>query len=436
MPAIAIEALLIVFLLVLNGLFAMSELAVVTSRRSRLQRRAEAGDRNAAAALELASDPAQFLSTVQIGITLVGTLAGAYGGATIAEQIAPSLGGLPVVGPHSEGLALAIVVAAITYLSLILGELVPKRIALGHPEGVARLVARPMRAVSRFGRPVVWVLTASSNLVLKLLRFRASDQQLVTTDDVRALIAQATATGAVHEDEEEILGRVLHLGDRPVAAVMTPRTSVSWVPVNAAAADLRQLVLGDTSEWVLVCERTIDDVIGVVRIRDLLRRMVAGERYDLRGSAQAPLFVPEALTMLQLMESLRSSHVPAAVVLDEFGGIEGMVTFADLVSHLVGDLASGPGPDGVADIVRRPDGTWLIDGSTAFEEMEEALGIEPAAGARRDYHTVAGLLLDELGRLPVAGESVLHQGFRFEVVQMQGQRIARIAASPERQEGR
>jgi putative hemolysin len=284
---------------------------------------------------------------------------------------------------------------------------------------------------------VVWVLTASSNLVLKVLRFRASDQQHVTTDDVRALIAQATATGAVHEDEEEILGRVLHLGDRPVAAVMTPRTSVSWVPVNASAADLRQLVLGDTSEWVLICERTIDDVIGVVRIREVLRRMVAGERCDLRASAQTPLFVPEALTMLQLMESLRSSHVPAAVVLDEFGGIEGMVTFVDLVTHLVGDLASGPGLDGVADIVRRPDGTWLINGSTAFEEMEEALGIEPAAaGARRDYHTVAGLVLDELGRLPVAGESVLHLGFRFEVVQMEGQRIARIAASPERREER
>lgn len=431
MPSIALEAFLIVLLLVVNGLFAMSELAVVTARRSRLQRRAEAGDAKSAAALDLASNPAQFLSTVQIGITLVGTLAGAYGGATIAEQIAPALSGLPFIGAHGEALALAIVVAAIAYLSLILGELVPKRIALGHPEDVARIVARPMQGVSRLGRPLVWLLTMSSNLVLKVLRFRASDEQHVTADDVRALIAQATSAGAVREEEEEILGRVLHLGDRSVAAAMTPRTSIPWLSIEASPEELRRLVMTARTDWFLVCEDTIDDVLGAVELRQALRSLAEGEVPGLEAMLRPPLYIPEALTLLKLMEALRSSEVPLAVVLDEFGGVEGMVTFTDVVSHLVGDLPSGPGDDASAEVVRRPDGTWLIAGSTALEEVEEALGIEPLRGEdRRDYHTVAGLVLDELGRLPAVGESIDYGGMRFEVLQMEGQRIARLAAQP------
>ena len=431
MPSIALEALLILVLLVINGLFAMSELAIVTARRSRLQRRAEAGDAKSAAALELASNPAQFLSAVQIGITLVGTLAGAYGGATIAEQIAPLLSRLPLVGDHGEALALGLVVAAITYLALILGELVPKRIALGHPEQVARLVARPMRLVSRFGRPLVWLLTNSSNLVLRVMRFRASEEQHVTADDVRAVIAQATAAGAVRQEEEEILGRVLHLGDRSVAAAMTPRTAIPSIPVGASPGDLRRLVMTAEADWLLLCEETIDDVVGAVDVRRALRSLAAGQAPDLTGMVRLPLYIPESLTLLQVLEALRDWEIPVAVVLDEFGGVQGMVTFSDVVVHLVGDLPTGPGEGGAPDILRQPDGTWLIAGSTAFEELEETLGIEPAQrGARRDYHTAAGMVLDELGRLPHVGEAVQFSGIRFEVIQMDGQRIARIAAVP------
>lgn len=431
MSLLLLEATLIVILLVANGLFAMSELAVVTARRARLERLAQAGDSKARAALELAAQPNQFLSMVQVGITLVGTLAGVLGGATIADNLAPILSGVPILGAYSEAASVAIVVALITYFSLILGELVPKRIALGHPEAVARLVATPMRRLARLGRPVVSVLTASTDLVLRLLRFRASDAQHVTEDDIRALVEQGTMAGAVHEEEQEIVGRVLHLSDRPVAAVMTPRTDLSWITVDATPTELRELLFEEKPSWILVCEQHIDDVIGVAGARDLLAGMVAGEPHDLRAAAQPPLFVPEALTMLRLMEELRSSETPVAVVLDEFGGVYGMVTFTDLVTHLVRDLPRGPLEVDAPDVIRRPDGTWLLDGAAPFDEIEEALGIDrPAQEARRDYHTLAGFMLAELGRLPREGDAVEYQGVRFEVVRMDGQRIVRIRAAP------
>ena len=438
MSEIMSELVIIVLLLVVNGLFAMSELAVVTARRSRLERQAESGDARARAALELAADPTQFLSTVQVGITLIGTIAGVFGGATIAEELTPILARLPALAPYSETVALALVVVMIAFLSLILGELVPKRIALGHPEAVARLVARPMRWLARIGRPVVWLLTGSTEMVLRLLRFRLPEQQHVTEDDVRALVAQATASGTVRAEEEEIVGRVLHLGDRPVAAVMTPRTDLSWVPLTAADDEVRRILLEEAPCWLLLCGDTVDDIIGVAGARDLLAGMVSGQPHDLGAAARIPLFVPEALTMLQLMEALRSSQTPVAIVLDEFGGVQGMVTFTDLVSHLVGDLSTGPA-DG-PDVLRRPDGTWLIDAGAPLEEVEEALGItRPDGDARRDYHTVGGFVLSRLGHVPRPGEHVEYQGLRFEAVQLDGPRIVRILASalrPRRPDGR
>ena len=427
MSEIAGELLIVVLLLVLNGVFAMSELAMMTARRSRLERRAEAGDGSAKAALELAADPTQFLSTVQVGITLVGTIAGVFGGAAIAERIEPFLAPLPLIGSYSEPMSVAMVIAIITYLSLILGELVPKRVALGHPETVARLVARPMRWLAGAGRPVVWLLTASTDLVLRLLRFRGADQQHVTEDDVRALVAQAKAAGSVPREEEEILGRVLHLGDRPVAAVMTPRTDLSWVGLGAGEEDVRRVLLEESPAWLLICGATVDDVLGVAGARDLLVRQVAGQAHDLAAVSRAPLFVPEALTMLRLMEALRSSETPVAIVLDEFGGVQGMVTFTDLVTHLVGDLQANP--DDGPDILRRPDGAWLIDGAAPFEEVEETLGLgRPRNGPPRDYLTMAGLVLTRLGHVPRLGEQVDYAGIRFEVVKLEGRRISRVLA--------
>jgi putative hemolysin len=250
-------------------------------------------------------------------------------------------------------------------------------------------------------------------------------------------VAQATASGTVRAEEEEIVGRVLHLGDRPVAAVMTPRTDLSWGPLTAADDEVRRILLKESPSWLLLCGDTVDDVVGVAGARDLLAGMVSGQPHDLGAAARIPLFVPEALTMLQLMEALRSSETPVAIVLDEFGGVQGMVTFTDLVRHLVGDLSTGP--DDGPDVLRRPDGTWLIDASAPLEEVEEALGLaRPGGDARRDYHTVGGFVLSQLGHVPRPGEQVEYQGIRFEAVQLDGPRIVRILASalrPRRTDG-
>jgi len=425
MSDVVIEIIVILGLLVVNGLLAMSEMAVVTARRNRLERRAEGGDRRARAAMELASDPTHFLSTVQVGITLVGTLAGAFGGATISEQLAARLAVLPGIGEYAEGLALAIVVAAITYLSLIVGELVPKRLALANPENVARLIALPMRMLATVARPIVWVLAASSNLVLRLIPVRSGDTHRVTEEDIRALIAQGTTTGAVHEAEEEILGRVLALGDRPIGAIMTPRTELDWLRVAAPEAATELLRRPDGPSWFLVSEDAIDNVIGVVSATDLLLRFAATEPLDLRAMARPPAFAPETLSILKLMDVLVKSPVPVAVVLDEYGGVNGLVYFDQILRHLVTDLPGQTKAD--QNIVRREDGSWLVDGATPIGQLEEELNLPGSESHEwKSYRTAAGMVLAALGHLPRVGEQVVIRRFRFEVVDMDGRRIDRV----------
>lgn len=400
MPSqILVELLIIVALLLCNGVFAASEIAVVTARRARLSQRAERGDARAQAALTLAAEPSQFLSTVQVGITLVGTFAGAFGGATIAEELTPMLAAVPLIGPYAEGVALALVVAVITFLSVVLGELVPKRIALAHPETIAGWVARPMRRLARLGGPVVRLLTGSTELVLRIFRFRGSSEQAVTEDDIRALVAQGTASGTVHAAEEEILDRVLHLGDRPAAAIMTPRTEVRWIDVAGGPDAVRGAFEDGEDTEVLVCEGSIENLAGVIRATDLLSRCFAGSVPDARAVLRQPLLIPEAMPLLQLLTRLRQSGVETAVVLDEFGGVDGTVTLRDILSDLVSDLPGAPDMDG-QEIIRRPGGGWLIDGATPMADVERGLDIErPAEERRGGPRTLAGVVMTELGRL-------------------------------------
>ncbi|HEX6106816.1 MAG TPA: hemolysin family protein [Gemmatimonadales bacterium] len=424
------ELLLIVALLLCNGVFAMSEIAVVTARRVRLSRRAEAGDGRARAALELAAEPTQFLSTVQVGITLIATLAGAYGGATIAEELAPLLGSLPVIGPYGEGVALGLVVAVITFLSVVIGELVPKRLALAYPETIAAWVARPMQLLARIGRPIVALLTGSTEFVLRLFRFRGNPEPNVTEDDIRALVAQGTASGAVDEEEEEILHRVLHLGDRPAAAIMTPRTEVEWIDVTADTETLREALEAHGRSSLLVCEGSIENVAGVIRPADVLSRCLRGDRLDMVSLLRQPLMVPETVPLLQLLIRFRQSEAETAVVLDEFGGVQGVVTLADIMRDLVADIP-GPAGTGEPDIVRRSDGSWLVDGGTAMDMLDEELDLErPAAERGRGYRTLAGFIMAELGRVPAVGERLERWGYAFEVVDMDGRRIDRVLVSP------
>lgn len=430
MSAILLEFALIMVLFLINGVLAMSEIAVVTARRARLERLAGTGNAGARTAVALIAQPTQFLSTVQVGITLVGIIAGAFGGATIAEKMAGLLATIPAIRPYASGIAFVIVVAIITYLSLIFGELVPKRIAMSNPERVATLVARPMRLLARGSRPVVALLTASTNVILGLLRVKRGSDANVTDDDVRALIAQGTASGTIHAGEEEIVERVLRLGDRPVRAIMTPRPDLEWLSPDEDQATIRRLLLDSRHTRILVSGESIDDVVGIVLARDLLRQCIEGKPLSIAAVIKQPLFVPESTPVLRLLEMFRQSEVAAAVVLDEFGGVQGMATVADIFADLVGEFPGGATTPEHPEIIVRSDGSWLVEGSTAVEDLESRLGLErPAEERARDYQTVAGLVLTHLGRVPETGDTVDALGFRFEVVDMDGRRIDRLIVS-------
>ena len=426
MTAIALEIVVVLLLLVVNGLLAMSEIAVVTARRFRLERRAAQGDARARVAAELASEPTQFLSTVQIGITLVGILAGAFGGATIAGVLDDHFEHVPGLGPYSETLSLAIVVLAITYLSLIIGELVPKRVALNDPDGIAVRVARPMRTLARVASPAVRLLSASTNLALRLLRVRDAGEPKVTEEEIRALIAQGAVSGAVLEAEQDILERALLLGNREVTAVMTPRPDLEWIDRQASPEEVRAQILGSLRSRFLVCDGSVERVVGVVRAKELLARCLRGDPLDLAPLLRPPLFVPSTMPVMRLLETFRQSEVRVAVVLDEYGSLEGLVTMNDILEELVADVPGRPEAD-EPDIVPRDEGGWLVDGAVAVDDLLRELGIEaPEVPERRGYRTLGGLVMAELGRVPKVGEHFEWAGQRFEVVDMDGRRIDRV----------
>ena len=438
MAGIATEVLVIVLLLVLNGVFAMSEIAVVTARRIRLEHRAEGGDKGARAALDLARDPTQFLSTVQVGITLIGVLAGAFGGASIAEQLADAFRAYPTVAPYAEGLGLTVVVGAITYLSLIIGELVPKRIALAAPERIASVIARPMRVVSRVTAPVVQVLTGSTNLMLRLLGVRPHGEPGLTEEEIRAVLEQGAESGVVEPREHEIVESVFRLGDRNVGSIMTPRTELDWIDVDARDPERdRALVAQLTSErrgLYLVCEHDLDHVTGFVHAEDLLAECLGGGTIHLtavRTSVRAPMFVPASMPVLHLLDAFRASRQHAAVVLDEYGGVDGLVTLHDVLEALVGDLPSVDDEDTSPALERRPDGSWLVEGALPVVDVEAKLDVElHEPEGPTSYQTLAGFVLARLGRLPKPGDRFRWHDYGFEVVAMDGRRVDRVLITP------
>lgn len=426
MSAILLEITVILVLLVLNGVFSMSEMALVAARKLRLERRAEDGNAGARAALSLASNPTNFLSTVQIGITLVGVLAGAFGGAGIAERIAARLALIPALAGYADALALGIVVAIITYLSLVIGELVPKQIALSNPERVATLIARPMRLVSRVGSPVVRALTASTNFVLRVFGIRGTADSRLTEYDIRATLEQGAETGVLDEAEHDIIENTFRLGDRQVGSVMTPRTDVSWIDVDADRADVLNRVAVARGRPLVVCSGDVDRVVGIARAEQLLVRSLAGESFDLRASLGTPLFVPVTMPALRLLEQFRRTGEQTAIALDEYGGVQGVATVDDILEALVGPLPEA-GDTEPMEIMRQKDGSWLIDGGTAIEDLEAALDLDPLPlSDRRNYHTVAGLVTTKLGRIASVGDTIEIDEWRYEVVRTDGRRILTI----------
>ena len=404
----------------------MSEIAVVAARKVRLQQRADEGDERAKAALALAHDPNKFLSTVQFGITLVGVLAGAYGGATIAEKLAQPISTVPQLAPYATGIALGVVVGVITILSLIIGELVPKRIALNNPEVIASWVARPMMMLARFGGPAVGALTAATNFVLRVFGIKGEAEPNLTEDEIKALISQGAETGAVGAAEENIVQRVFQLGDQRVAAIMTPRPDIEWIDVDAGEEEIREFLASHSHTQFVVCQGGLDEVLGIVRSADLLPNAFKGSRIDLRALTREALFVPDSMPAVQLLESFRGSHKHVALVMDEYGAVEGLVTVTDLLTAIVGELPADAS-EALGAFISRADGSWLVDGSAAMEAVQTHFAMDalPAdeAGA---YHTIAGFVMARLGRVPRAADAFDWGGLHFEVMDMDGRRVDKV----------
>ncbi|MEW6367926.1 MAG: hemolysin family protein [Acidobacteriota bacterium] len=431
MSPITIEILLIVLLVLANGLFAMAEIAVVSSRKARLEQSAKEGRAGARRALDLANDPGRFLSTVQMGITLIGILAGAYGGATLAEQLAELMEPVPLLAPYRETLGLGVVVLCITYLSLILGELVPKQLALAHPEPIASAIATPMRLLSRIAAPAVWLLTASTEAVLRVLSIRRSSEPPITEAEIKLLMRQGAEAGVFEKVENEMVQAALRLGDRRVGALMTPRADIVWLDAGESPAGLNEaIVRGAHPTSMPVGEGTLDRILGIVHTKDLLVQSLQLGRVDLPSALRQPLFVPECARALEVVELFKRTRTHVALVVDEHGGTQGILTPTDILEALVGDLPMA-GETVEPPAVRREDGSWLVDGSMPVDEFKELLPISELPGeARRAYQTLGGFVMMQLGHVPAAGEHFEWGGFRFEVVDMDRHRVDKLLIAP------
>jgi putative hemolysin len=429
--SVAVEVVFILILIIANGVFSMSETAIVSARKARLQQRANEGDKRAQRALDLANEPASALATVQIGITLIGILAGAFGGATIAEQLGRSIATIPALAPYADALSLGIVVLIITYLSLIVGELVPKSLALNNPERIAAVAARPMRTLTRILYPAVTILNVSTNFILRLLGIRASDEPAVTEDEIKVMLAQGTQTGTFAEAEEHMIRHVFRFADLRVAAMMTPRTEITWLDLADPADVIRHKIAKSHFALYPVTQNSLDNVIGVVRAKDLLVHCLAHpDHLDIQVVMQKPLFVPESMSALRLLETLRKTGVSAAIVVDEYGGVQGLVTMNTVVEEIVGDVVV-PGSPEQADVVRREDGSMLIDGMVSVDMLKEVLAVKELPDEDEGaYQTLGGFVMAQLGHIPSVAEHFQWNGFRFEVMDMDGRRIDKVLVVP------
>lgn len=421
-----LELAVVVILILINGVLAMAELAVVSSRRARLQALVERDVVGSRRALALAADPGRFLSTVQIGITLVGVLSGAFSGATLGFRLGVWFSSLGIPATAAEYMGVGVVVAIITYASLIIGELVPKQVALRYPERVAVKVAPAMTVLARIGAPLVWLLDISGDLVLRALGYKSETERQVTEDEVRSLMAEAETAGVLEPGERAMISGVMRLGDRPVRAVMTPRRDVDMIDLSRDSAEIRALVINSIHSRLPVHAGGPEGMIGVVQAKDLLNACLRGEEPDVKKHVRPALTIPDTADALDVVGMIKSSPIHMALVHDEYGHFEGVVTNADVLEAIVGASVTD---DGLAEpnTVQREDGSWLIAGSMPADEMAERLSIDlPPDGS---YHTAAGFALIWLGHLPAVGESFEAFGWKFEIVDLDGRRIDKILAS-------
>lgn len=424
-----IAVLILGILLVLNGIFAMAELAMMTSRQSRLQQAAAGGSKGAATALSLAREPTRFLSTVQVGITLIGILAGAFGENAISGRLEGYVAQIPVLEPYADTISLVFVVLLITYFSLVIGELVPKRIALAYPETVASTIARPLNTLSKIAAWPVRVLSVSTEALLAVLRVKTRQGDDVSEEDVKALMARAAGTGVFTPQELKLFQRTMRAGDLVVRDLMVPRKDIIWIDQDESIDAVRVLVGTSPHSHFPVCRENLDHVVGVVHVKDLIAYgLLAGTQFKVTAVAHTPLFVPETMPALRLLDQFQQSRNHFAFVVDEYGGTLGMLTLNDVTRAIVGDVARR-GDASMPTIVRRSDGSWLVDGRLALHELIGVLQVGTDIEATLpDVSTVGGLVTHNLGHIPVEGEKLVWAGYELEVIDMDGVRIDKVLA--------
>jgi len=421
-----LEILVIIILILINGLFAMSELAVVSARRPRLKTMAARGVKGAKRAMALAADPGRLLSAAQTGITLVSILAGAYSGASLGDQLSIWLQSVGMSRAWAEPLGLGLVVAVITYFSLIIGELVPKQLALRNAERIACMVAPFMTVLSQVAAPIVWFVDASGRVVLFLLQRKGASGPQVTEEEIRTLVAEAETAGVLGRDERRMISGVMQLGDRPVRAVMTPRHDVDVIDLTDTAAAIRRTITQSVHSRLPVSDGDPDVIIGIIQAKDMLDAYLKGRKPDPRKFVREAPIIPDTMDALDVVTKLKDSPVHVGLVHDEFGHFEGVVTSADILEAIVGAFRTEEGlPE--PNAVERDDGSWLLAGSMPVDELTELLSI--SLPEKRVYHTVAGLMLERFGRLPKVGEHVEFAGWRFEIVDLDEKRIDKVLAA-------
>ena len=421
---------LIILLALLNGAFAMGEMALVSARRARLTVLESKHVHGARIARELAEDPQRFLPTVQVGVTLVGILSGTFGGARIAGAVAPFIARIPYLAEAATGIALAFTVLGITFLTLVLGELVPKRLALRSPERIAARLAPSVALLARISAPLVWLLGRSSDLVLRLIGHGEHAREDVTEDELRALLAEGTQAGVLETGERDMIERVLRLADKPVRAIMTPRNELVWIDRTDPRREIADTLKAAPHSRFVVCDGSIDNVVGVVQAKDILDRILDGKDLSIAAALRQPMVVPDTISALDALERLKSDFLGLALVMDEYGSFEGVVTAADVLEAIIGDLAE-PGYGTPSQAADQIGGEMMMDGMTPVDELKARL-LLPDLPAEGSYHTLGGLILALLQRVPHAGDRIVFGGWLFEVLEMDGRRVVKVRAGREK----
>lgn len=432
MSGIITEIAIVILLILANGFFAASEIAVVSARKGRLAQQAQLGRRNAAVALELVENPNHFLSTVQVGITLISTFAAAFGGVRIADVLASALRGIPEVGEHADSVALALIVLIISYLSLILGELAPKRLALQNAEGIASAVAPVMRLLARLAGPIIWFLALSTDLVLRVLGRHNMPETPITEDDIMALVHEGAAGGTVEAAEEDLISGVFTFTDRTVRSLMTPRTQIAALAIDTPLPKALEQIVEAGYSRLPVYRDTIDQIAGVLYVKDLLRVWGEAGQVDLEALLRPPLYVLQKQRAIVAFQQLKQNQAGMALVLDEHGQVAGLIAVEDMLEALVGDIADEYDEEDGDAFVPRDDGSYLVDGLMPFNDLRQRAGLPEADDLRREYEfeTLAGFLLALLGHIPAVGERVEWRGYILEVVDMDERRIDRVMIQP------